>query len=193
MLGIAEVLGEDTDFVRVDLYDLGGRIVFGELTSYPYGGVDEFRPASFDRVLGDVTPRVRMIEPELVPVVVEAPLVKQLPRPCVVQPRIVQHDQPGPGGEVGPHVIVKHGVAEMIDDEIVGRAAVAPDEVVRERLGKAVDLELALQLRKDLDAQRGDAGTDGRQRREPRDAQTVRWSLITAHWSPLIDDSRRSC
>ncbi|HTZ07641.1 MAG TPA: ATP-grasp fold amidoligase family protein [Acidimicrobiales bacterium] len=37
MLAMAEALGQDTDFVRVDLYDLAGRIVFGELTSYPGG------------------------------------------------------------------------------------------------------------------------------------------------------------
>jgi TupA-like ATPgrasp len=52
MVRVAEALGQETDFVRVDLYDLGGRIVFGELTSYPYGGVDEFRPASFDHEVG---------------------------------------------------------------------------------------------------------------------------------------------
>jgi len=52
MTRIAETLGEDTDFVRVDLSDFAGRVVFGELTSYPYGGVDEFRPASFEHELG---------------------------------------------------------------------------------------------------------------------------------------------
>jgi hypothetical protein len=37
MVHIAETLGQETDFVRVDLYDVDGRIVFGELTSSPGG------------------------------------------------------------------------------------------------------------------------------------------------------------
>jgi hypothetical protein len=54
MLGIAETLGADTDFVRVDLYCLGGkRVVFGELTNYPLAGRGEFRPPEFDRWLGE--------------------------------------------------------------------------------------------------------------------------------------------
>lgn len=53
MLDIAERLGADTDFVRVDLYCLGRRVVFGELTNYPLAGSGEFRPPEFDRRLGE--------------------------------------------------------------------------------------------------------------------------------------------
>jgi hypothetical protein len=52
MIDIAQRLGADTDFVRVDLYDIAGRIVFGELTSYPAGGDSPFYPASFDEEFG---------------------------------------------------------------------------------------------------------------------------------------------
>ena len=52
MIGIAERLGAETDFVRVDLYDLGERVVFGELTSYPAGGDSPFEPSSFNLVFG---------------------------------------------------------------------------------------------------------------------------------------------
>ncbi|BDI23672.1 hypothetical protein L3i23_24480 [Herbiconiux sp. L3-i23] len=52
MLAIAARLGAGTDFVRVDLYSLEGRIVFGELTSYPAGGDSPFEPASFDAEFG---------------------------------------------------------------------------------------------------------------------------------------------
>ncbi|HEV2639116.1 MAG TPA: ATP-grasp fold amidoligase family protein [Actinocrinis sp.] len=55
MLDIARRLGEPFDFIRVDLYDLSdvdGSIVFGELTPYPCGGLERFRPASFDVELG---------------------------------------------------------------------------------------------------------------------------------------------
>ncbi|MDQ2811084.1 MAG: hypothetical protein M3Z75_04190 [Actinomycetota bacterium] len=53
MLAIAQQLGQPFDFIRVDLYDVGGSIVFGELTPYPCGGLERFRPASFDRELGE--------------------------------------------------------------------------------------------------------------------------------------------
>lgn len=50
MVQVAEALGRPLgDFLRVDLYDLGSRIVVGELTNYPYGGRLPVRPRSFDR------------------------------------------------------------------------------------------------------------------------------------------------
>jgi hypothetical protein len=52
MVHIAEVLGKETDFVRVDLYHVAGRIVFGELTSYPGGPHWGTFPEPFDAELG---------------------------------------------------------------------------------------------------------------------------------------------
>jgi hypothetical protein len=52
LLDIAQLLGQPFDFIRVDLYDVVGSIVFGELTPYPCGGLERFRPASFDLELG---------------------------------------------------------------------------------------------------------------------------------------------
>ena len=52
MIRVAEVLGQDVDFVRVDLYEVAGRVVFGELTNYPEAGSGSFDPPSFDEELG---------------------------------------------------------------------------------------------------------------------------------------------
>jgi hypothetical protein len=52
MIALAERLGRDTDFIRVDLYDVDGRIVFGELTSFPAGGDSPFFPESFNEEFG---------------------------------------------------------------------------------------------------------------------------------------------
>jgi hypothetical protein len=52
MIAMAERLGRDTDFVRVDLYDLPDRVVFGELSSFPAGGDSPFEPESFDLEFG---------------------------------------------------------------------------------------------------------------------------------------------
>ncbi|CAN5719772.1 N/A [soil metagenome] len=52
MIDLAERLGAGTDFVRVDLYDVPGRIVFGELTSFPAGGDSPFDPESFNEKFG---------------------------------------------------------------------------------------------------------------------------------------------
>ena len=52
MLKIAECLGAETDFVRVDLYEVNGRVYFGELTNFPCGGGIQFEPEEFDALLG---------------------------------------------------------------------------------------------------------------------------------------------
>jgi hypothetical protein len=52
MIDLAQRLSIDTDFVRVDLYDVDGRVVFGELTSFPAGGDSPFDPESFDDEFG---------------------------------------------------------------------------------------------------------------------------------------------
>ena len=52
MIDVAQRLGRDTDFVRVDLYVLADRIVVGELTNYPAGGDSPFEPESFNAEFG---------------------------------------------------------------------------------------------------------------------------------------------
>lgn len=52
MLKIATLLSEDFPFVRVDLYNVDGKIYFGELTFYPWSGYVKFVPQEFDRILG---------------------------------------------------------------------------------------------------------------------------------------------
>lgn len=52
MIQCAEILSEDFPFVRVDLYNILGHIVFGELTFYPWGGYVKFLPELFDYQLG---------------------------------------------------------------------------------------------------------------------------------------------
>lgn len=53
MVDVAETLAAGMDFVRVDLYDIGDRIVFGEMTIYPQAGTATFTPYSFDVEMGD--------------------------------------------------------------------------------------------------------------------------------------------
>ena len=52
MLEIAHQLSADFPFVRVDLYNIEGRIYFGELTFYPWTGYVQFTPDEFDIELG---------------------------------------------------------------------------------------------------------------------------------------------
>ena len=49
MLEIAEALGAETDFVRVDLYSLPDRVVVGELTNYPERSYTIFDPPGVRR------------------------------------------------------------------------------------------------------------------------------------------------
>lgn len=52
MKEIAKLLSENFPFVRVDLYNIDGSIVFGELTFYPSSGYGKFHPDQFDFELG---------------------------------------------------------------------------------------------------------------------------------------------
>lgn len=52
MIEAAEVLGSGFDFARVDLYEVGGRPLFGEVSFYPGSGLDRFDPVSVDMLLG---------------------------------------------------------------------------------------------------------------------------------------------
>lgn len=54
MIRMAELLGQDFAFVRVDLYLFSGQIYFSELTHYPNVGLLPFKPPEFDRALGDL-------------------------------------------------------------------------------------------------------------------------------------------
>ena len=52
MLAVAEAIGSEFDFVRVDLYHTEQGVFFGEATFYPGGGFDAFEPAAWDAEFG---------------------------------------------------------------------------------------------------------------------------------------------
>lgn len=52
MVKVAEKLAEDFVFVRVDLYNIDGRIVFGELTPIPQSGAGRITPKKYDYKFG---------------------------------------------------------------------------------------------------------------------------------------------
>lgn len=53
MMEIAEKLSEGFPYVRVDLYNVAGKIYFGELTFYPWSGYVNFDPDEYDFVFGE--------------------------------------------------------------------------------------------------------------------------------------------
>lgn len=55
MFELASKLSEGQPFVRVDLYNVDGKIYFGELTFYPNGGMDANRLPATDERWGDLT------------------------------------------------------------------------------------------------------------------------------------------
>ncbi len=54
MVTIAERLGAGHEFIRVDLYEVNGRIYFGELTFYPMGALRLWQPVEFEYEMGEV-------------------------------------------------------------------------------------------------------------------------------------------
>lgn len=53
MKNIAGRLSKDIPFVRVDLYEVEGKVYFSEMTFYPCSGFLPFEPEKYDRALGD--------------------------------------------------------------------------------------------------------------------------------------------
>ncbi len=53
MCAAAQDLGARFDFIRVDLYNVEGRIYFGELTAYPAGGLSHW-PHELDKEIGNL-------------------------------------------------------------------------------------------------------------------------------------------
>ncbi|MGY2735460.1 ATP-grasp fold amidoligase family protein [Sphingomonas sp. UYP23] len=60
MIIAAERLSDGRDFVRVDLYEIDGRPLFGEMTFYPGSGLDPFSPVSLDAEFGALWLRARL-------------------------------------------------------------------------------------------------------------------------------------
>jgi len=52
MIILAEKLSAGYPFMRVDLYEVNGKVYFGEYTVYHYGGTVPFEPADFDLEMG---------------------------------------------------------------------------------------------------------------------------------------------
>ena len=54
MIELSEKLSKNIPFLRIDWYEVNGKLYFGELTFYPGGGLEEFTPMEWDRKLGDM-------------------------------------------------------------------------------------------------------------------------------------------
>ena len=54
MIELSKKLSEDIPFLRVDFYEVNGKIYFGELTFFPGGGLEEFTPEEWDYKLGSL-------------------------------------------------------------------------------------------------------------------------------------------
>ena len=53
MVEISKTLAHKLPFVRVDLYAINGKTIFGELTFYPSDARKHFYPTKYNRVIGD--------------------------------------------------------------------------------------------------------------------------------------------
>ena len=53
MVAIAHSLSQNTKFSRIDLYEINGKIYFGEITFFPASGFEMFQPKEWDYKLGE--------------------------------------------------------------------------------------------------------------------------------------------
>ena len=54
MQKIVRDLCKPFQYVRVDLYQVCGKIYFGELTFFPAGGAPDFVPVEYDTIVGEM-------------------------------------------------------------------------------------------------------------------------------------------
>lgn len=54
MLKIAKILSADKKFVRIDLFNLNGKIYFSEITFFPGAGFAQFNPPEYEKKIGDM-------------------------------------------------------------------------------------------------------------------------------------------
>ena len=54
MLELSKKLSKNIPFVRVDWYEINGKLYFGELTFYPGSGMEEFKPVFWDKKIGQL-------------------------------------------------------------------------------------------------------------------------------------------
>ena len=52
MVRRAEEIGQGFSYVRVDLYEIQGKVKFGEATFYPGAGLEVFKPREYDALFG---------------------------------------------------------------------------------------------------------------------------------------------
>lgn len=62
MIHYAQILSKDLPLVRVDLYNEGEQIIFGELTFTHFGCLNAFDPDKYDLIFGQCFPDVRTIK-----------------------------------------------------------------------------------------------------------------------------------
>lgn len=53
MVDFARILAKDTYHLRVDFYEINGRMYVGEMTFFDGGGFCSFTPDKYNRILGD--------------------------------------------------------------------------------------------------------------------------------------------
>lgn len=54
MIRLSKILSQGMPHVRVDFYDVNGKVYFGEFTFYHFSGLEKFEPEDYDRKIGDL-------------------------------------------------------------------------------------------------------------------------------------------
>ena len=53
MKELAKIISKDFSFLRVDFYEVNGKVYFGETTFYPASGFGKFTDDEWDKIMGD--------------------------------------------------------------------------------------------------------------------------------------------
>ena len=53
MIKLSEILSKKIPFVRIDFYEMNGKVFFGEITFFPNSGLGKFIPEEWDEIIGN--------------------------------------------------------------------------------------------------------------------------------------------
>lgn len=68
MIAVARAVAVRNPFSRIDLYEVNGKVYFGEITFYPAGGFGRFQPEAYNEIIGEMIslPGINIVEDEIV-------------------------------------------------------------------------------------------------------------------------------
>ncbi|MGH9196849.1 MAG: hypothetical protein ACRD1T_14035, partial [Acidimicrobiia bacterium] len=88
-------------------------------------------PEASRKEIGETRIGVRMIPEEFLAIFLNVAAVQERSTSRVVKLKVMQNNQSGVPDEIRPREIMARGIAQLINDQVVGRLPMTPKKIVR--------------------------------------------------------------